>query len=111
MNTTELIVEARRLSDLIDKGVQALVRTASDLADAEHAYRLAKAQAWVHADRELAKDREAQVDAATADLRRARDIAEGMRQAALEGLRSRRVQLSALQSIMAATRSEMELAR
>lgn len=108
---SELIEEARRLSRLIDKGVEALRIAAVEVAEAEQAYRLAKAQAWVMVDGELAKDREAQVDAACADLRKVRDIAEGTRQAALEGLRSRRVQLSALQSILAATRTEMDLAR
>lgn len=107
----DLVAEARRISQLIDAGVQALRSSAAELADAEHAYRKAKAEAWVVVRGELAKDREAQVDAACADLRRERDLREGERQAALEALRSRRVQLSALQSILAATRTEMDLAR
>ena len=111
MNLAELVAEARRLSGLIDAGVRALHESALDVAEAEHAYRKAKAEAWVVVKGELAKDREAQVDAACADLRRVRDVAEGNRQAALEALRSRRVQLSALQSILSATKTEMDLAR
>jgi len=107
----ELVVEARRISGLIDSGVRALRESAQAVADAEHAYRRAKAEAWIVCRGDLAKEREAQVDGATADLRRTRDLAEAERQAALEALRSRRVQLSAIQSILAATRSEMELAR
>lgn len=110
-DVSDLVHEARRLSSLIDAGVKALHESARSLADAEHAYRRAKAEAWVMVKGELAKDREAQVDAAVADLRRERDLCEGQRLAALEALRSRRTQLSALQSILAATRSEIELAR
>ena len=107
----DLAQEARRLSVLIDRGVDALRIAAEEVARAENAYRHAKARAWVTAKGELAKEREADVDATTADLRLARDLAEGKRQAALEALRSRRTQLSALQSILAATRSEMEMGR
>lgn len=46
-----------------------------------------------------------------ADARRVRDLAEGMRQAGLEAVRSRRAQISALQSLLSADRSEMEIAR
>lgn len=113
LDMSEVISEARRLSALIDRGVEALRNSADELAAAENAYRLAKAKAWVmvQADDALAKHKEAHVDGITADLRMARDIAEGQRQAALEALRSRRIQLSALQSVLAATRSEMEMAR
>lgn len=103
--------EARRLSGLIDKGVIALHEAAQSVAHAEHAYRQAKAKAWLEAEGDLAREREAAVDALTADLRLARDLSEGARQAAIEALRSRRQQLSALQSILHATRSEMEMAR
>lgn len=107
----DIIVEARRLSDLIDRGIEALRRSSEELAKAENAYRHAKAAAWVTCEGTLAKEREAEVDSITADLRLTRDMAEGQRQAALEALRSRRAQLSALQSILTATRTEMELAR
>lgn len=105
-----LIEEARRLSVLIDKGVDALRRSAEDVARAENAYRHERARAWMQVKAELAREREAYVDGITADLRLARDLAEGSRQAALEALRSRRAQLDALRSILSATRSEMELA-
>ena len=113
LDMAEVISEARRLSALIDRGVEALRNSAEELAAAENAYRHGKAQAWVtvQADDALAKHKEAHVDAMTADLRMARDIAEGQRQAALEALRSRRTQLSALQSVLAATKSEMEMGR
>lgn len=108
---SDLIVEARRLSTLIDKGVEALRESSREVAEAENAYRHAKARAWVTVEGDLAREREAHVDAATADMRMLRDLAEAKRASALEALRSRRAQLSALQSILNVQRSEIELAR
>lgn len=118
----ETAAEVRRLSSLIDGGVTALREESHNLAQAENTYRKAKAEAWVRCptdesgvkagDREwTAARREAWVDAETADLRMARDVAEGMRQAALEAVRARRAQLSAIQSLLAADRAEAEFAR
>lgn len=122
MNLPEMQTEMLRLSHLIDAGIEMLRDQARAVADAEMAYRKAKAQAWVSCpmdppevragEREwTAARREAHVDAQTADLRRDRDIAEALREAAREAVRARRTQLSALQSLLAAERSEMELAR
>ena len=107
----ELIAKARELSDRIDEGVKHLSRAAGSAADAERVYRLEKAKAWVSIPSGTVPERQAQVDAAVADERHARDIAEGERLAALEALRSRRAQLSALQSISAAYRAEAEHSR
>jgi hypothetical protein len=106
----ELVVEARRLSDKIDEGVRALTSSARDSAEAEHTYRLARARAWT-VIAGTAQERLDGVNAATADERRTRDLAEAGRQAALEALRSRRQQLSAVQSIAAAWRAEAEHAK
>lgn len=108
-----MVAEAGRLSTLIDKGVQALRTAAQDAAVAEQGYRHARAGAWLTVDREntTAKEREDAVNAATADLRAERDLAEGERQAALEALRSRRTQASMLQSVLSASRIEMEFAQ
>ena len=113
MTPLEAAEEMRRLSSLPDKGLAALRDTATDLASAEHAYRKARARAWVELDRTdtTAKEKEDQVNAATADARLGRDTAEGLRQAALEAVRSRRTQISALQSLLAADRAEAEFAR
>jgi hypothetical protein len=109
--------EMMRLSRLIGEGVNEMRRQASLYAEAEHDYRLAKSKAWMEAPREVdgfkitAGEREAWVDAKTADERKVRDIADGLRQTALEAVRSRRTQLSALQSYLAAERAEAEFAR
>jgi hypothetical protein len=102
--------EARRLSTLIDRGVAALRQAAVDFAEAEHAYRLAKARAYLETEGTVA-EREAVVYGQVGELRRARDLADGERQASLEAVRSRRTQLSALQSLLAAHRSEADFAR
>lgn len=104
--------ETRRLSGLIDQSVADLAEASKAVARAEHAYRKGKAAAWatVPTDR-LAAWRAAEVDAITADLRLARDMADAARWSAAEALRSRRAQLDALRSVISASRSEMELAR
>jgi len=102
--------EARRLSTLIDRGVAALRQAAVDYAQAEHAYRQAKALAYLGTEGTVA-EREAIVYERVGDLRLARDLADGERLAALEAVRSRRTQLSALQSLLAAYRSEADFAR
>lgn len=113
MTTTmgEIVQEVRRFSDLLDKGVDALRDNARTLAGAEHAYRLAVAQAWMKAPEGTAGARDAWVKGETADMRRMRDVSEGMRVAALEAVRSRRQQLSAVQSLLAAHRSEADALR
>lgn len=118
MNLSEAFAEANRLSRLIDAGIEALREQSKQLAQAEAEYRRAKAQAWVLCPRDegnardwTAGRREAWVDAETAGLRYTRDVAEGMRQAALEAVRARRTQVSALQTLLNAEAEEMKFAR
>lgn len=107
MTLAELAAEAFRLSGKIDEGVRHLNTSATESANAEHAYRLARAEAWFEAEG-TAKHREDAVNAATADQRKVRDLAEAGRQASLEALRSRRQQLSAVQTLVSALKSELE---
>jgi tRNA A-37 threonylcarbamoyl transferase component Bud32 len=109
MTLTEMIRESERLSTLIDSGISALVQASTDMAHAEHALRKATAVAWAKAPSGTVPFKEAWVEAETADEKLAFDIAESGRYNALEAVRSRRAQLSALQSIMAAHRAEAEL--
>jgi len=109
---SRLVGETQRLSGLIDEAVSALAEASRNVAHAEHAYRKGKAAAWATTPTDrLAAWRAADVDAATADLRLARDLADAARWTAAEALRSRRAQLDALRSVLSVTRSEMELAR
>jgi hypothetical protein len=111
MTLNEMIHETERLSKLIDAGISALVQASSDMAHAEHALRKATAVAWTQAPSGTVPFKEAWVDSAAADEKLAFDIAESCRYNALEAVRSRRAQLSAIQSIMAAYRAEAELGR
>ena len=106
-----LTAEAMRLSALLDKGIVALRDAGVAYAEAEHAYRSAKAMAYLETESGTVAEREADVYAVMGDLRRARDLADGQRLAALEAVRSRRGQISALQTLISAHRAEVELAR
>ena len=118
MTPNEMSAEVQRLVSLIDDGISVMRKQSVALADAEMNYRKAKAVAWVECPTDAegkrewtAGRREAWVNAETAELRRARDLAEAMRQAALEAVRARRAQLSALQSLLSAHRAEAEFVR
>lgn len=106
----EMQSELLRLSRLLDQGLQALRDQATEYADAEHDYRRAKAAAWLSAPEGTVPEREAWVNGHTASERRRRDLADAMRTAALEAVRSRRGQLSAIQTLSNAHRAEAELA-
>lgn len=108
----DLTTEMMRLSKLIDEGVDGLYKASKNLAEAEHAYRKGKAEAWFAIDSSLVvPHRQAEVDARTADLRKSRDMYEGLRQTALEALRARRSQLSVLQSMMNAYKAQADFDR
>lgn len=109
----ELAAEVRRLSDLLDRALTVLRQSGADHADAEHEYRHARGVAWAEtAGRGMVvPEREAQVDAVTAALRRERDLAAALARSALEAVRSRRQQLSALQSLLAGLREEAAFGR
>lgn len=110
MTTAEMAAEIRRLIDLLDKSLELLNEEAREYAEAEDAYRMAKARAYMQAEGTVA-ERQAQADLATSAERRRAYIADGLRQAALEAVRSRRGQLSAMQSLLAKDRAEAEFAR
>jgi hypothetical protein len=111
MILSEAAAEVRRLSGLLDAGLEILRSSAEDVALAEQAYRKARAQAWVENTEGTAGFRESQVDGQTAGLRYKRDVAEGMRRAALESVRARTTQISAVQSLLNAHRAEANFVR
>lgn len=110
VTTRELNDELLRLSAALDTAVDSLKQAAHEYAVAESNYRDEKAAAWRTAPAGTVPEREAHVDRATAEERRHRNLAEGDRLGWLEEVRSRRQQLSALQSVAAAVRGEVELA-
>lgn len=103
-----------QLSAQLNEALSRLHTRVIEYANAERDYRKARARAWVETPKTkdtVAAQREAAVDAATADERRDRDIADGLRQAELEAVRSRRAQISALQTLMNGYRAEAEFVR
>jgi len=111
MDLEALTAEAWRLSQLLDRGVMALRDAAVAYAEAEHKYREAKAMAYLETESGTVAEREAHAYAAVGEHRRDRDLADAARLAALEAVRSRRAQLSALQTLISGHRAEAELAR
>lgn len=115
MNLAFMEQEVSRLNRQLDEQLDELRENAVDLANAENAYRKAKALAWVQIKEAMPKatvpEKQAWVDAECADLRLVRDMAENMRQVALEAVRSRRTQISACQSLLSANTEELKLAR
>ena len=110
LGVREAYDEALRLSRQLDESLDVLRREARKVAEAERDYRHARARAWFGSEG-TAKQREDSVNAATADARYVRDVCDAERMAALESVRSRRQQLSVLQSLMAADRAEADFVR
>jgi hypothetical protein len=100
-----------RLSALLEKGIAALTAAGVAYAEAEHAYRESKAMAYLETESGTVAEREAHTYAIVGEHHRAALLADGQKLAALEAVRSRRAQLSACQSLIAAHRAESELGR
>ena len=97
MDLTDLVVEANRLSGLLDKGITALREASVRHAQADHAYRKARAIAYLQATGTVA-ERDAHADVETAEGRLDRDLAAGEAEAARQAVRAPRTQLSAVLS-------------
>lgn len=109
----DLAAEVRRLSGLLDRALTVLREAGAEHAEREHDYRLARGVAWAETAGlgMVVPEREASVDSVTAERRRERDLAAALEKSALEAVRARRQQLSALQSLMAGWREEAAFVR
>lgn len=105
----DLVDQMLALSKRLDASHELLTAASADYADADAAWHKARSRAYLQAEGTVA-EKTAQQELATNTERRAMQIADGIRTAALESCRSLRAQLSALQSISNAVRSEAELA-
>ena len=108
MNVSGIIDEGRRLSESLDNALRTHKTASTDAAHADVAFRKAWATAYLRADGTV-KHREATADLETADARLAWLLADGSRVSELEVIRSRRQQISLLQSEAAAFRAEAEV--
>jgi hypothetical protein len=105
VNAAEMAEEGRRLSGLLDKALRKHAEHVQAAAEAERKYRHGRQVAYLQTSGTV-DERKAAVDDKTADLRFERDLAEGLRQTALEAIRSRRAQVSLLQSVANAYKAE-----
>jgi hypothetical protein len=107
----EIGQEARRLRELLQSGLTAFREQSLAVAEAERDYRKGKAGAWARrAGEGSVAERAAHVDADSADLRFARDVAEAMAKSARLAVQVRLSELDFLRSEFAALREDMRLA-
>ncbi len=111
MNAAELAREGEELVALLDEAQTFYEEKVAEAAAAECTYRKARQEALVRCPSGTVDEKKAWVDAETADLRYARDLAVGLEKGGLELIRSRRQMLSLLQSRSNASREEAAFAR
>ena len=80
-------------------------------AETEHGYKKAWAVAYAQSTGDSHAARAQAADSATVDLKRDRDLAEGLWKAAIESERSKRAIVSAWQTYVSFAKTEAELAR
>jgi hypothetical protein len=114
ITSQDLNKELIRVSSELRAANDRLSLAGRDWAQAEYDYRLAKAKAYAQVRESnvklIAPEKEALADSFAAEAQRVRNIADSERNAAGLAVRSLIGQLSALQSIAASVRSEMDLA-
>jgi hypothetical protein len=103
--------EIRRLARKLEDRTDELAGLFRGAAEADVAYRLAYAKALLVADGDTVSAREAHATLTTAELLLDRKVAEAVADAGRESVRSMRDQLSAVQSVGAMLRAQMDLAR
>lgn len=99
--------EVARLSAELDRADTELRKSIVAYAEKENAYRLAKAKTFLEAEGTV-DAKKAKADLLTADERVAKNVAEGLKAANLELIRSLRAQLSAAQTLAHSARVEIQ---
>ena len=102
--------EMQRLSKKLETALTMLYSQAKEAAQTEGAYKQAKATAVIGADGTVL-ERESRADLATTKELLAYRLASNLLDASKEAVRSRRAQISLLQSAIAAERTEAEFER
>lgn len=103
--------EIRRLARKLEQRTDDLAELFTAAAEADVAYRLEFAKALLVAEGKTAGEREAAATLHCERLLTQRKVTEAVADSARESVRSLRDQLSAVQSVGAMVRSQMELAR
>ena len=104
----ELLIEMRRLSALIDKGVVALRDAAVEHAIAEDEFENAKARAWLSATG-TEGDKKAHTALAVSKERRRALMSKAMEKAASYAVNARQSQMSGTQSVARAVKADIDL--
>lgn len=107
----ELIDEGMRLSRKLEDACDDLYEATERESSAENEYRKVKAVEWAGLRNMRVADAEAYVNGVTADLREARDLAQGQVRAGIELVRSLRTQVSLVQTAINTRREEAAFAR
>ena len=106
----ELLTMSRNLTNAVEELKQSCI----EYAKAEHAYKHAKALAYLNYKGTIEKATiphlDALVDKAVSEERERAYLARAMKEATLESVRSLRAQINALQTIAAGMRTEMVMA-
>lgn len=101
--------EYNRLGTLLDKAIADLYTAGQTWAEKNHDYRKAKSKAILQIREGKNRDeRDAKAGPLYEKEKFEAELAEAMKEATLEEVRGRRTQLSALQTLMASRRSELE---
>ena len=105
----ELLDASHRLDDALTE----LDGRTREWAEADRAWRRARAESYARQKGfpGTVPEKEAVVEMETADGRYEAQLAEGLKVSALEAVRSRRTQLSAIQTLVSLSKAEAELAR
>jgi hypothetical protein len=110
LTLVEIEQEMLRFSHLLDAGLAKLRETAGEYAAADVAYKRAYSEAFLRAEGAGVHREQVAVDASLAEREAVKNL-EGLNVAALEAVRSRRTQISALQSLLAAHKAEADFSR
>ena len=105
----EAVDEIRRLTRMLEAGLDLWRDAPEKEASAERNYRKERARLWLDVPDGTAKSKEDWVDGESADKRYERDVARGLVAAYRESVRSRQTQISAWQTLVNAHRAEAEL--
>jgi hypothetical protein len=109
VTTAELIQEQMRLSRWAEANTKAIMKAAQEAADAEHAYRFARAKAFVAAEGAM-ELRGALADIAAEREMLVRNQTRDHRDALVESGRNIRAQLQSLTAAFYAQKRDLELA-
>lgn len=111
MTAADLNNHILRYCKLVDKGVAAHLKAQLEAAEAEALFKKRAAEEFLLAGEGSVAEREAKAESQVAELRQKHLVTAALAKSALEALRARQNQLSALQTIAGAYREEARLGR